>query len=143
MGKPGTGNAVSSGAEYIGVRKPTGRTETSKYPEEWKSTDTPRVVASERGPAQTRQVKAGTRCLLGVVGLVSGSCLIQRQLQSKALGEASGTSHHRGQSSRSRKCTCLSIEHLSRTAAVKRGLNLGGPPSKAKYSLMTDSELVP
>jgi hypothetical protein len=33
--------------------------------------------------------------------------------------------------------------HLSRTAAVKRGLNLGGPPSKAKYSLVTDSELVP
>jgi hypothetical protein len=26
---------------------------------------------------------------------------------------------------------------------VKRGLNLGGPPSKAKYSLVTDSELVP
>ena len=32
---------------------------------------------------------------------------------------------------------------LSRTAAVKRGLNLGGPPSKAKYSVVTDSELVP
>jgi hypothetical protein len=26
---------------------------------------------------------------------------------------------------------------------VKRGLNLGGPPSKAKYYLVTDSELVP
>jgi hypothetical protein len=26
---------------------------------------------------------------------------------------------------------------------VKRGLNPGGPPSKAKYSLVTDSELVP
>jgi hypothetical protein len=32
---------------------------------------------------------------------------------------------------------------LSRTAPVKRGLNLGGPPSKAKYSRMTDSGLVP
>ena len=32
---------------------------------------------------------------------------------------------------------------LSKTTPVKRGLNLGGPPSKAKYSLMTDSELVP
>ena len=32
---------------------------------------------------------------------------------------------------------------LSRTAHVKRGLNLGGPPSKAKYYLVTDSELVP
>ena len=32
---------------------------------------------------------------------------------------------------------------LSRTAPVKRGLNPGGPPSKAKYYLVTDSELVP
>ena len=30
-----------------------------------------------------------------------------------------------------------------RTVHVKRRLNPGGPPSKAKYSLMTDSELVP
>ena len=35
------------------------------------------------------------------------------------------------------------MKFLSRTAAVKRGLNLGGPPSKAKYYLVTDSELVP
>ena len=70
-------------------------------------------------------------------------CLARRQLQNQVLAEASGTSHHRGQSSRRRKRTNLSIEHLSRTTAVKRGLNLGGPPSKAKYSLMTDSELVP
>ncbi len=33
--------------------------------------------------------------------------------------------------------------HLSRAGHVKPGLNLGGPPSKAKYSLMTDSEPVP
>jgi hypothetical protein len=30
MGKPGTGNAVSSLPEYIGQRKRTGRIETSK-----------------------------------------------------------------------------------------------------------------
>jgi hypothetical protein len=41
-----------------------------------------------------------------------------------------------------RALTCRS-RILSRTAAVKRGLNPGGPPSKAKYSLVTDSELVP
>ncbi len=33
--------------------------------------------------------------------------------------------------------------HLSRAGHVESGLNLGGPPSKAKYSLMTDSEQVP
>jgi hypothetical protein len=81
--------------------------------------------------------------MLGVVGLVSGSCPIRRQLPSQALVEASGTSHHRGQSSRRRKRADLPIEFLSRTAPVKRGLNPGGPPSKAKYSLVTDSELVP
>ena len=33
--------------------------------------------------------------------------------------------------------------HLSKAGHVKSGLNLGGPPSKAKYSLITDSEPVP
>ena len=32
---------------------------------------------------------------------------------------------------------------LSRAGHVEPCLNLGGPPSKAKYELMTDSELVP
>ena len=32
---------------------------------------------------------------------------------------------------------------LSRAGHVKPGLNLGGPPSKAKYLSVTDSELVP
>ena len=36
-------------AEYIGQWRRTGRTETSKYPEEKKSTEIPQVVASERG----------------------------------------------------------------------------------------------
>ena len=35
------------------------------------------------------------------------------------------------------------LTFLSKTAPVKRGLNPGGPPSKAKYYLVTDSELVP
>jgi hypothetical protein len=35
------------------------------------------------------------------------------------------------------------LTFLSRTAPVKRGLKPGGPPSKAKYYLVTDSELVP
>ena len=74
---------------------------------------------------------------------MSEPCPARRQLPSQALVEASGTSHHRGQSSRRRKRTDLPIEFLSRTTPVKRGLNPGGPPSKAKYYLVTDSELVP
>jgi hypothetical protein len=53
MGKPGGGSAPSSRSEYIGARKPTRRTETSKYPQEEKSNEIPQVAASERGRAQT------------------------------------------------------------------------------------------
>ena len=52
MGKPGRGHARSSRAEFIGVEKQTQGTETSKYLEERTSTETPLVVASERGPGQ-------------------------------------------------------------------------------------------
>ena len=52
MGKPTALWAVSH-TEYIGVLKRTGRTETSKYPEEKTSTEIPRVVASEIGSALT------------------------------------------------------------------------------------------
>src|SRR3954467_4045175 len=68
MGKPGTGNAVSARAEYIGAWQASEGTETSQYLEERKSTETPRVVASERGSAQTWPVQARTRCRPGVVG---------------------------------------------------------------------------
>ncbi|GAB3336383.1 hypothetical protein GCM10027512_02080 [Chromohalobacter beijerinckii] len=37
--------------EFIGVGRRTGGTETSKYPEEKKSTEIPSVAASERGLA--------------------------------------------------------------------------------------------
>ncbi len=51
MGKP-TASAVSV-PESIGCRGDTRGTETSKYPEEKKSTEIPSVVASERGPASS------------------------------------------------------------------------------------------
>ena len=35
------------------------------------------------------------------------------------------------------------VRFLSRAGHEKPCLNLGGPPSKAKYELMTDSEVVP
>src|SRR5688572_29402173 len=87
MGKPGTGNAVSSRAEYTGARKASGGTETSQYPEERKSTETHRVVASERGSAQTSQVQACRRCLAGVVGRASKLCMARRESQSHLLAE--------------------------------------------------------
>jgi hypothetical protein len=53
MGKPGRGHARSSRTEFIGAVKRTQGTETSKYLVEKTSTETPLVVASERGLAQT------------------------------------------------------------------------------------------
>ena len=51
MGKPSTRNGVLLHAESIGMQRYTRGTETSKYPEEKKSTEIPLVVASERGLA--------------------------------------------------------------------------------------------
>ena len=56
MGKPGRRHGLSAHAEYIGVLRRTRGTETSKYPLERKSTETPLVVASECGRAQTSRV---------------------------------------------------------------------------------------
>ena len=53
MGEPSGGNAPLPAPEYIGRQEATGGTETSKYPEEEKSTEIPGVAASETGPAQT------------------------------------------------------------------------------------------
>jgi hypothetical protein len=63
MGKPGESHVSSLSAESIGRAEPTGRTETSKYPQEKKSNEIPPVAASERGIAQT----VALRCS-GVVG---------------------------------------------------------------------------
>src|SRR5688500_19823523 len=97
MGKPSAGNTALPRAEYIGTREASGGTETSQYPEERKSTETPRVVASERGSAQTWQVQAGTRCLPGVVGhlvrAVPGSAEVTKPPASCRTVEVR---HHRG-----------------------------------------------
>jgi hypothetical protein len=53
MGKPGESHVSSPFSESIGEEEPTGRTETSKYPQEKKSNEIPPVAASERGGAQT------------------------------------------------------------------------------------------
>lgn len=45
----------------VPAREQTRGTETSKYPEERTSTETPLVVASERGPGQWLQIKNRNR----------------------------------------------------------------------------------
>ena len=53
----------------IRCEEATGGTETSKYPEERKSTETPGVAASETGPKpKPAHVQATGRCCAGVAG---------------------------------------------------------------------------
>ena len=68
MGKPGGGNAPSP------ERGPTEGTETSKYLEEEKSKEIPKVAASEMGRAQTGHI------VTGVVGSAKGVVIFSRTL---------------------------------------------------------------
>ena len=69
MGEPSRGHALLPAGEHIAREEATGGTETSKYPEEEKSTEIARVAASESAPAQTRaRVTARRRCGAGVAG---------------------------------------------------------------------------
>jgi hypothetical protein len=87
-------------------------TETSKYPEERTSTETPLVVASERGPGQW--------------------CIKDKSNRKESRASV-------GDSPVDVKYDASS----SRAGHVKPCLNMGGPPSKPKYSSVTDSEQVP
>ena len=51
-------NHSLSGGCAVGCEEATGRTETSQYPEEKKSTEIPLVVVSESGRAQTCRVSS-------------------------------------------------------------------------------------
>ncbi len=69
MGKPSTRNGVLLLPEHIGQGEGTGGTETSKYPEEEKSTEITLVAASERVTAQTHvRAKPSGVAACGVVG---------------------------------------------------------------------------
>ena len=89
-------------------------------------------------------MKARTRCLLGVVGVrvrvVRDPAAVTKSGSSRSRVEPRTTEGNRPVGENALTCRLM---FLSKTAPVKRGLNLGGPPSKAKYYLVTDSELVP
>jgi hypothetical protein len=106
MGKP------TPAREYPCKGKRTRGTETSQYPEERTSTETPLVVASERGSGQyqTFSYRNGVE--------KPASWVIAPYGTAKGLV-------------------------MSKAGHVKSCLNVGGPPSKPKYSSATDSALVP
>ena len=75
MGEPTQGHAWVLRPEHIGPAEATGGTETSKYPEEEKSTEIPGVAASETGPAQTwTSVEALGRCRRRGCGTARTGC---------------------------------------------------------------------
>ena len=59
-GYPNGATHPAEGRVSRAIGRRTGRTETSKYPQEKKTTVIPRVAASERGLAQTDPVTAGS-----------------------------------------------------------------------------------
>ena len=127
----------------IGRSEATWGTETSKYPEEEKSTEIALVAASERATAQTHVcIQATMRCCVGVVGsiiirMVPDSMSGREELNCMELQA------REGEGPVSKSSVSVSIVIPSRAGPVKPGLKLGGPPSKAKYSPVTDSEQVP
>ena len=101
-------------------------TETSQYLEEKKSTETPSVAASERGPAQTGRDTVRGRGA-GVVEWIEPS---RSPLENGTRAGESPVGD--GETSSNR--------YPSRVGHVKPGLNRRGPSRKAKHSMTTDSE---
>jgi hypothetical protein len=129
MGKPRGRHGPRARSESIAPEQRTQGSETSQYLEEKKSTEIPPVVASERGKGQTRgYVPGGCRAPVSDLRLAS-----RTGLESPATAGDSPV----GESEQQR------WEFLSTTGHVQSGGNLGGPSSKPKYSLVTDSEQVP
>ena len=111
--------------ESIGVWSETQGTEPSKYLEEKKSTEIPKVAASEMGRSPN-QYLYGT----GVVGHTISILEIRRKVLGKPAKE--------GESPVFENRRYGSV-YLSTAGHEKPCWNLGGPPSKAKYDLATDS----
>jgi hypothetical protein len=85
----------------------TGGTETSKYPEEKKSTEIPPVAASERGGAQNHHQ------------------LVHQWKRLESRRVQGDTPVHKG---------AQAVSSMSKAGHVVSCLNMGGPSSKAKYS---------
>ena len=80
----------------IGRERTTGGTETSKYPEEEKSTEIPRVAASESGSAQTHARVSAGRCCVGVAGAITGHPVSPARSQRSEVAERHGKAGRRG-----------------------------------------------
>jgi hypothetical protein len=126
MGKPGGARASS----LVFERERTWGTETSQYPEEEKSTEMPVVAASEPGPSLNR-----LPCGDGVVGPTGAVSEVSRSPMEWGARD--------GESPVGQGDGLMVVEFLSNARYESPGVKLGGPPSKAKDSRVTDSGRVP
>ena len=124
-GNPAVGNHRHS---LRGER--TRGTETSQYPEEEESTEIPGVAASETGRRPNRPP-----CGAGVVGPADGA--------GEATRSPLGWGARDGESPVAERDTPALAVFLSSARHEEPGVKLGGPPSKAKDSRVTDSGRVP
>ena len=144
MGQPAESHVSASRGERIAAWKPTGGSEPSQYPQEEKATAIPSVAASERGTAQTSQVQAGRRCLVGVVGRCSSRLPPVRGVTNHQPSRRSQERAAReGESPVSERLGDSLATLPSTTGHEKPCGNPGGPSPKAKYYSATDSEPVP
>jgi hypothetical protein len=82
MGKPGWGHAQSPRSEHIGPEEGTGGTETSKYPEEKKTTCDSLSSGERNGKSLNRCRGTACRpCDIGVVGTFRKYGSASRELQ--------------------------------------------------------------
>ena len=116
-----------AGAIPSPLGEPTQGTETSKYLEEKKSIEIPRVAASEKGKAQTRVGRLNR----GLWGRVGG--------ESKHSGTVLERTTIEGESPVCEMRVGEPMRTPSRPGHVEPWLNPGGPSSKAKYESVTDS----
>ena len=144
MGQPTESHVSVSRAECIGAWKPTGGSEPSQYPQEEKAIAIPSVAASERGTAQTDQVQAGRRCLVGVVGRCSRALPSSRRVTNHQPSRRTlERSAKEGESPVGERFGDSLAVFPSTTGHEKPCGNPGGPSPKAKYYSATDSEPVP
>ena len=121
--------AVSDGCHALRSERTWG-TETSQYPEEEESIEMPKVAASEIGGRPNR-----APCGLGVVGATYGATEVSRSpLERGARDDDSPVG---------KGDVVALVDFLSNARYESPGVKLGGPPSKAKDSRMTDSGRVP
>ena len=127
---PEWGNPAGSDPRHPLRRKRTRGTETSQYPEEEKSSREALSSGERTGRSPNRHP-----CGAGVVGPTDGTCEASRS--------PLGWGARDGESPVGEGEVVWLVVFLSNARNEEPGVKLGGPPSKAKDSCVTDSGRVP